>query len=268
MMKQTLWSALSLIMICLCGCEGGKTEKSVMAEGDTVAMATISLHDTMSYLITNNKQCRISADVEFRYPKYYVDNEKTVALQKLYAANVLNVTSDSVSLASAFPEYVDNLIKQYKENEIEVVEDGIEADYEPMSECKLQVKIYPVYNACGILSVCKEETALIDEDIPAKLHFYNTFNLSEMKKLETSDIIPEEAISQVEEALRIKLRSNLNVINDDEMADLGYYNFENLKVSENFYLTADSIVWNFMPRELSVLEEVRISLGRNEVAGY
>ena len=89
MMKQTLWSALSLIMICLCGCEGGKTEKSVMAEGDTVAMATISLHDTMSYFITDNKKCNISADVEITYPKYYKDKECTEKLQKMYSTNIL-----------------------------------------------------------------------------------------------------------------------------------------------------------------------------------
>lgn len=265
MMRQILWSALSLIMICLYGCTGGKTENSIMVVGDTVAMATISLHDTASYFITDNKKCNISADVEITYPKYYKDKECTEKLQKMYSTNILNIISDSVSLASAFPEFVDNLINQYKESSTEVVEGVIESDYEPMSECNLQVKIYPVYNACGTLSICKEEVALIDDNTPARLHFYNVFNLPEMKKLETSDIFPEEALSQVIEALKTKLRSDLNVANDDELADMGYYNFDNLKVSENFYLTADSIVWNFLPRELSVLEEVKISLGKKDI---
>ena len=265
MMKQAIWGALSLIMICLYGCTGGKTESRIMVDGDTVAMATISLHDTASYLITDNKKCNISADVEITYPKYYKDNENTEKLQKIYATSVLNILSDSVSLASAFPEFVENLINQYKENVNEDTEESLEVDYEPMKDCKLQVKIYPVYNAGGILSICKEEVAIIDEAAPARLHFYNVFNLSEMKKLETSNLFPEESFNQVVEALKTKLRSDLNVANDDELADMGYYNFDNLKVSENFYLTADSIVWIFLPRELSVLDEVRISLSKNEI---
>lgn len=265
MKKRMFFSALALIMICLCGCSNGKSEKNIKVVGDTVAMATINLHDTMNYSIVDGKKCHISADVEITYPKTYIDNEKTEQLQKLYTTNVLNVLSDSVSLASAFPHYVDDLINQYKENGVDIADGDIEIDYEPMTDCKLQVRIYPVYNTEGLLSVCKEEIALVDDKLPAKRHFYYVFNLFEMDKLEISDIYTEEVINQVAELLKNKLRRDLNVVSDDELADLGYYNFDNLTVSENFYLTSDSIVWNFHPWELSVLEEVRISLSRSEI---
>lgn len=265
MRKRIFFGALALIIICLCGCSNGKSKKNIKVVGDTVAMATINLHDTMNYSIVDGKKCHISADVEITYPKTYIDNERTEQLQKLYATNVLNVLSDSVSLTSAFPHYVDDLINQYKENGVDVTDGDIEIDYEPMTDCQLQVRIYPVYNTEGLLSVCKEEIALVDDKLPAKRHFYYVFNLSEMEKLEISDIYTEEVINQVVELLKNKLRRDLNVASDDELADLGYYNFDNLTVSENFYLTSDSIVWNFHPRELSVLEEVRISLSRSEI---
>lgn len=265
MKKQAFFTALLLIMTWLSGCKNEKAVKPSVSECDTVAMATINLCDTVDYSILNDVNSHISANVEITYPKTYVNNENTDALQKIYAKSVLNVSSDSSSLASAFSHYVDNLVNRYVYNTYDLSDEEILSDYEPIVDCKLRVKIYPVYNADGLLSVCKEETSIIDDKTPEKRHFYYVINLLKMDKVEIYDIFSDESLTHVAELLKNKLRKDLNVANDDEFADLGYYNFDNLSVSENFYITADSIVWNYSPRELSVLNEVKISLSRNEI---
>ena len=54
-------------------------------------------------------------------------------------------------------------------------------------------------------------------------------------------------------------------LNDGELVDLGFYNIDNLEANDNFYVTNDSVVWNYLPRELSVFDEVQIALSRKDI---
>lgn len=262
MRKLIFLSALSLIVTCLNSCEAGKVSNASIETKDTVSMATISLHDTLSYFYGENEKCNISAEVEVSYPKLYVDNANTDVLQRLFAASVLDIPSDSISLATAFPSYVENLIYSYKEGVAEVVEGEQETDYEPMTDCVLRVKTYPVYNEAGYLSICKEETAVINNGTPAVRHFYYTFNLGKMSNVTVADLFADEYRNKVAELLKSELRAQMKVESDDELADMGYFNFDNLTPNDNFYFTESGITWNFLPMELSVLEEVQITLDR------
>ena len=42
-------------------------------------------------------------------------------------------------------------------------------------------------------------------------------------------------------------------------------NLDNLEANDNFYVTNDSVVWNYLPRELSVFDEVQIALSRKDI---
>lgn len=265
-MKKVIYCyAFSLIMLCLCACSEGKSESYAVIVGDTVSLATISLHDTTSYMIGTDERCGISADVVISYPKLYVDKDKTETLQRLFSTSVLGVSSDSASLATAFPQYLENLIARYKENDGNFDEETLEPDYEVMTDCKLTVRTYPVYNAGGLLGFCKEETAVINVGEPSTRHFYYAFDLSNPARIELSDLFPDEYSGKVAEMLKAKLRADMNVTSGDELADMGYYNYDNIVAGDNFYVTGDSIIWNFLPRELSVLEEVRISLSKSAI---
>lgn len=265
MKKIMLCCALSLIMTSLCTCSNGKTEAIYSVDGDTVVMATVNLHDTLSYFLRDEEKCYISADLEISYPESYINNEYTERLQRLYAGSVLGVSADSATLATAFPRFMANLLARYSENDGEVSAEEMDAGYEQMSNCKLLVKIYPVYNAYGIVSFCREELSRIDDKLPETRRYYINIDLNKMTKIELSSIIAEDDYDRVTYLLKERLRDDADVVNDDELVELGYYNFENLTVGDNFYITADSITWNFLPRELSVLEEVQITLAKNEV---
>lgn len=259
--------AFSLIVLSLCACsEGSNYKKTVVEDCDSVMFATIRLCDTTNCPIGNDKECVITANVEISYPKKYVNKEKTDALQQLFSTSVLGVPSDSVSLATAFPQCLENMIARYEEFDSEHYDDEmLEIDYDIMTDCKLMLKIYPVYNAKGLLGFCKQETVIVNDEKPMIGHYYYAFDLTKLHRIELSDLFPEENNEKVSNLLKNKLRDDKNVMNDDELVEMGYYNFENLMAVDNFYVTSDSVIWNFLPRELSVVEEVRISLDRSAI---
>lgn len=263
--KITLGAVVLLILAHLCSCNGNAVDNHAM-ETDTVSLAKISMFDTASYAITEAEECKVRADVEITYPKQYAGEAKTEALQHLFAHEVLEVVADTVTLASAFPEYVENLIRRY---EVEAVDSSyIEADYEPVVKCGLVVKIYSIYNDKGIVCFGKNENITINDNNPSDNHFFYVFDLISMRKVELSDLFSDENLTQITELLKNQLRIDNSVENDDELADMGYFNFDNMVVNKNFYITSDGITWNFLPRELSVFEEVEITLDFNSIAPY
>jgi hypothetical protein len=115
------------------------------------------------------------------------------------------------------------------------------------------------------LSIGKEETVVINDKEPRVRHLYSTYNLEKMEKMSFVDLVGEENVGDMIELLKAKLRSDVNAKNDDELVDLGFYNIDNLEANDNFYVTNDSVVWNYLPRELSVFDEVQIALSRKDI---
>jgi hypothetical protein len=116
-----------------------------------------------------------------------------------------------------------------------------------------------------MLSIGKEETVVINDKEPRVRHLYSTYNLEKMEKMSFVDLVGEENVGDMIELLKAKLRSDVNAKNDDELVDLGFYNIDNLEANDNFYVTNDSVVWNYLPRELSVFDEVQIALSRKDI---
>ncbi len=265
MNKLLYVGAIVLIAMYLCACEEKKqVGMSDMAVVDTVEVSTIKVCDTASYKAAE-EDCKIEAQVEFTYPKFFVNKDKTDELQDLYTTSVLEIQADSMSLATAFPGYVEMLINSYKEVNGAYEGEDYEKDYEIAKTCNLQVKIAVLYNNYNLLSIGKEETVVINDKEPRVRHLYSTYNLEKMEKMSFVDLVGEENVGDMIELLKAKLRSDVNAKNDDELVDLGFYNIDNLEANDNFYVTNDSVVWNYLPRELSVFDEVQIALSRKDI---
>ena len=253
--------------MCLCACGGGDkvVTSGEHSETDTVSMAKISTCDSAVFTVVEGEACVIKANVELSYPMTYVNKEKTEELQDLYATEVLDIPSDTASLASAFLYFVEKVINRYKDTDENLRKEDLEADYEAMKQCDIDVKTYALYNNAGLLSLCKAENVVINGELPVLLHYYYTYDLEKMKRMSYTDLCGEENATELGELLKEKLRKDMGVNNDDDLVDMGYYNIDNLVANDNFYVTNDSVVWSYLPRELSVFDEVRISLARESV---
>ena len=250
-----------LFLASLCACGDGKSESLTKESRDTVAMTTIMISDSLCFDLNDNVKKVVWADAHITYPILFMDRENTDGLQHLFSNEVLYVNSDTLSLASAFPFYLLQLMTDVADSGFDVNQVG---ENTVDSECKVKVKIHPIYNDGLYLSYCKEQE-LISSDTKSSLKEYFVLGLNDMKKLELFDIYDLRDLAIVKTMLKDKLYNIYNVKSDDELSDLGFYKIYDIEVGENFYLTQDSVIWNYNQHELSIFGDVSVSLSRVDI---
>lgn len=265
MKNKCLYYILPLIITCLTACAQGKSIKPEVSN-DTVALAKISLKDTVNYAPNDSINWKIMANVEISYPAQYRDKEKTESLQKLFSGKVLEVTTDSITLASAFPVYVKNLIGRYEGEAAENSE--AEADYEPVAECSIEAKVSAVYNKNGIACFEASEISTYDNEYYTYRGYFYTVNLASLKLVDISDIFGEEELMHISDLLKMQLQIDLGAKNEDELVELGFFNIDNVRVNNNFKIGNNGITWNYLPGELSVVEQIEITLDYDILRDY
>lgn len=264
MKNKCLYYILPLIITCLCACVNGKTEKQVLSN-DSIELATISLVDTLNDTI-NQVHCKINANVGISYPTKYMDKEKTEKLQKLFTEKVLDVADDSISLASAFPMYVKELVERYAIETAENYEVELGGILE--LECLLETTIKAVYNQNGIVCFEVRDSFTKNDQYYISKNNYYTFNLAEMRLVDVSDIFAEEDMAYISYQLKKQLKIVAGVHTEDELVELGFYNIDNVRVNNNFRIGNNGITWNYLPGELSVVEQIEITLDYDILRDY
>ncbi len=94
-------------------------------------------------------------------------------------------------------------------------------------------------------------------------NYYYSFNLNSMTRVDISDIFNIEYFEQVNAMLKEQLLKQEKVSSPTQLIDLGYFNIDNLAVNNNFYLTNDSIVFNYEPYEIACLAIGEVSIKLN-----
>jgi hypothetical protein len=271
-MKNKLFTAIALFAIVLifANCKGVSKEEEAMPS-DSVALNTMKLSDTVSFKLNQGGKCDILANATIAYPNKYKDKSTTEKLQKLFATVVLEA-GDSVSFKDALKEYPNVILNQYgPTNDISQVSD-YEDDDENSDNDKYNssVNISVIYNKNDIITFCKEEVKMKNGEVAMKTHSYYNFDLQTIALIDLSNMFKETSLNDICQLLKNQLLAQNNVKTEDELNDLGYYNLDNLTVSNNFYFTDDAVIWCYSPLEVAVsaLGEPKISLDYDTLNPY
>lgn len=264
-MNKFITHVFLLIIICLCACNNSRVDDNNIFK-DTVDIAKIHLIDTTTYLLANNTESKIASNIEISYPQLYIDRDKTELLQHLFLEYVLDVSADSLSLASCFQVFANDKIEKFAED----IRELYESEYDLFIGLKpeININICPIYNKQGLIIFKKNEERI---GYNANITLYNnyyTIDLNNMTKVGIEELFTEDDIPLISELLKTQLRENMNVSSNDELVELGFYNIDNLIANDNFLINDKSVTWNFNPRELSVVDEVKISLDYNKLLPY
>ena len=76
-------------------------------------------------------------------------------------------------------------------------------------------------------------------------HSYINISLPSMNVLELSSLFPEESISDISDLLKRKLLVQLNVKDEADLIDMGYFNLDNLVANNNFSIGEEGLTWTF-----------------------
>lgn len=267
-MRLFILTSISVILIVsgITGCTGNTTKKN--ASGDSVTFAFEVITDSNIIKFNKDLPCSNVVKLNIGYPAAYKDSASVALLSSLYS-NIFFDCNDSSGIKKCAGIYMKNILNELGRDSIDINADNI-CDNTPLFSYTTKVSIYPVYNKNGILTLCKEEGIVKNNELSMLTHNYTTIDLMNMKQVTINDIFQDEAISDVTKLLKDKLMSDLNIKDESDLMDLGYFNLGNLTANNNFVISDSGMTWTFLPYEIACfgVGETRISLSYEQLANY
>ena len=256
------------IMLAMSACKNVASVGSMFADADTVAIATVSKSDTSWFALTAGGRCDVDANVKISYPVGYKNVESTQKLQHMFVQYVLEL-ADSIGLDESPEQYLRGMLSQYGISSDEKAE-HVEDDYVSVYRYSNSTDIDAVFNRGNILSFCRSEVIKKNDKVTMSTHRYVNFDLKNMSLIDVSNLFNESVLDNVATLLKEKLKKQNGVDSDDALIDLGYFNLDNLRVTNNFYFKDESVVWSFVPYEISLYSvgETEIELTFDEMSMY
>ena len=177
--------------------------------------------------------------------------------------------ADSIGLDESPEQYLRGMLSQYGISSDEKAE-HVEDDYVSVYHYSNSTDIDAVFNRGNILSFCRSEVIKKNDKVTMSTHRYVNFDLKNMSLIDVSNLFNESVLDNVATLLKEKLKKQNGVDSDDALIDLGYFNLDNLRVTNNFYFKDESVVWSFVPYEISLYSvgETEIELTFDEMSMY
>lgn len=255
---------LTLALVALVtSCSGGKSGNTGNSDEATVTLSSVKQADTLSFPLSNGNNCKVQVDVSVTYPKAFKSKKETEALQKLFINTVLEC-GDSLTIEEAVKQYTMGITRQNVAGDGEEEDDFALEDENgtPIDKIFINVNITAAYNQKNIITFCKEETFKRNDVVTSKIHRYYNLDLADMKPIDRT-IFRDDAMADVCQLLKDKLLEQTHTHNSDELNEIGYFNIDNLSVTDNFCFEENGITWSYLPQELAAdaLFEPRITLG-------
>ncbi|MBR5639064.1 MAG: DUF3298 domain-containing protein [Muribaculaceae bacterium] len=246
-LKKPLYAILSLLMLMSIAISSCKGKNEVALVNDSIVVED-------SFKKSNGELCKIKTKVVVSYPNEYKDNENLQKLKVLFCKEVLNSPDGVSDIKSALNLYAKSIITD--NSPLQIAEDSVysEEDYDDIDidNFEITIRITNVYNKNDLLTFCCEKTVKKNDKVTSVSHSYVNLDLVLMKKLTLSDLFLNESMDQITQMLKSKLIENVKVNNEDELYNSGYYNLQNIVISDNFYFCDDGITWCYEPGIISL----------------
>lgn len=244
-------SILLIFMMLLASC--GNNSSGSKGDGKSaVTVKTQQLNDTSAFMMANGERCTIVADATIEYPASAGEGIAVDSLQRLFAAYVLE-SGDTLSLQAAMRQVVANSMHQYDFMQ-EPVDKDVADESEDMTTLKYatSTRVAPVYNKNGVVTFERVDVVKKNDKVSSVTHRYYSFDVETMTYIDVNRLFSEDAIADVCQLLQQQLLAQNNAKGNEQLNDLGYFNVENLSVTQNFYFDDNGVTWSFLPNELAV----------------
>lgn len=178
------------------------------------------------------------------------DSARTVEFQKLFCATVLNT---EINGEAEMPQ----IIKESMANEIAAYDNPQDSIFRSEKESQQQWcydirrKVSCSYHNHDIVCFKKTSTRFRQQKMTIATDRYFSFNIEEMTRIEISDIFEEETLPEIEALLRKQLLKDTGYSNEEQLIEIGYFNMENLVVSNNFLISDAGITFHYNPYEIA-----------------
>lgn len=243
-MPLCLWCITLLAILSACG----KSKEDTKSE--QVTFKTTTLADKSSFKRSNGEMCQIKIDASFSIPDTYQGKPIDAKLQKIITATLLE-GGDSLQQAQALKQIIRSRLVDNTSNAADAAE---EDEPMPVSNIDIKIKLSPVYNANGILSMCFEEV-ISKDGVVSTVHSYFNYDLEKCAPVDVGEF-SEQSLADMAQLLQNKLMEQNKVTSPEELSMLGYFDIFNISVTTNFYFSEKGLVWSYKPQELTADAQV------------
>lgn len=268
MKKVSLMSIIAIIG-CLYSCNS-KSNNSNDTAIDTVAVKEVAIKE--AYHLsgdTAKPACEVSINMDI--PVRYKQESDGVRLQKMLTPLIFGeeYARDSLFESSARKAAASH-IGAYKELEPEFEKELSKDGLSYSCDWDFEYNISTVYNRNDIICYDLSTSEYTGGAHGMYSDLFYTVDLSTWHRIVLDDIFKPESIEQVNHVLLDQLLKNLNLAAPDSLLELGFFDTENIEVTENFYLTDDAICWVFNPYEIACYAtgQVHVKVPLKEIEIY
>lgn len=262
---------LAVSCVMMAGCGNGSSGSDAFV-GDTVLVDSYKLSDSSSFLKSNGDRCNVIVDASVAIPIKFGTNTDVNKLNDLIKHYILDC-ADSLSIKQGVAHMVDGTLHQYDFSDAPEENEHIEGDApsdNAVQTFTTSINVYVIYNKYNLLTLCKVEMLKKDDQVSSISHKYYNFDMKNHCYIDLNKVFNEDALSMVSSDLRNELKRSNKVTSDDQLNELGYYNIDNLNVTNNFYFEDAGITWSFLPNELAVeaLGEPKVMIPYENLESY
>lgn len=231
--------------LCCCTSTNGSSKSSdnnIDISFDSISVADSAIDKTGIIVKMASEIC---------YPSSIGRNTaRTAEFQKLFCATLLN---SEMYGEAAMPQ----IVKESMANEIAVYENpqdstsGIEKS--TLQQCRYDIKrrISCTYHNHDIICFKKTSTRFKQKMQTISTDQYFSFNIDDMTRIEIADIFEVVTFPKIEALLRSQLLKDTGYSNEEQLIEIGYFNMDNLTVTNNFSLSDAGITFHYNPYEIA-----------------
>lgn len=239
---------------------GESGDNSLILKMDSIHMCdSITDASGISIVVTYD----VSFPADFKQSKSETDK-----LRALLNTAILN--NNESDMQKAVKAAVTDKLTSYTTSPADPADESLEDETTPFRRFGIRQSVRPVFHSSDFLCITKTSTTSKDSKPSLQSKAYYTFDLISHKRIMLADIFSDNDIPNVNGLLKKQLLESTKCNNADQLADIGYFNADNLSATENFSLTDNSIVFHYNPLEIAcyAVGEVNIALPFDEIRQY
>lgn len=267
---RILHSVIGLMLFAFVGCNlisGSSAGKYVVDQREFAAADTVTLANH------NGNKLILITDVNLIVPVVDMDNEKLAALYNVYCSFLL----DADSLSGHYtPQALPSKVIACLQNRYAGVEAGEYSNNDTIYRsddilkvnCDFNANL--TYNNHGIVSMHKVIMTGIGDDETVTEGSYLNYDIAHEKVIDNTALFGEENLDVIVSLIREQLMRNNDARTEQQLIDLGFFNLDNISLSNNFTFTSNGIMWVYRPLEVGcyALGDVSVELPFSDLSPY
>lgn len=210
----------------------------------TITFSTEKYSNSSLYKLNNGEYCQNIINIQADLPKIQPD---TLHLDSIYYSIIFNIDTKFSSSEELLTQYSNNLKADYGKESPATKSNSSKISYHHNTN----INITPVYNKNNLLSILKRVIIINNTDTASVNNSYYNIDLATGRQLTVSEIIADENMKIIHQLLVDNLLKQLEISNEYELADFGYFDTTNIIATDNFYYTDEGIVWSYPTYEIA-----------------